>query len=146
MYEQQQLGFSYRMKDIQAVLGLSQLQRLDEMVAERNRQLLRYRELLAYLPVKLLEVPDDVLSSVHLAVIRLQQANAEQHRQAFDGLRAAGIGVQLQPYYCRLGFREGDFPEAEAYASDVISLPLYPGLQNGDQPRVVRPLASLLAA
>ena len=70
----------------------------------------------------------------------------------FEGLRAAGIGVQLhytpvhlQPYYRRLGFREGDFPEAEAYASNAISLPLYPGLGDGDQQRVVRTLSSLLA-
>ena len=76
MYEQQQLGFNYRITDIQAALGLSQLQRLDAIVAERNRQLQCYRELLADLPVQLLEVPEDVLSSVHLAVIRLQQATA----------------------------------------------------------------------
>ena len=106
VYEQQQLGFNYRITDIQAALGLSQLQRLDEIVVERNRQLKRYRELLIDLPVQLLEVPEDVLSSVHLAVIRLQQATAEQHRHIFEGLRSVGIGVQLhyspvhlQPYY-----------------------------------------------
>ncbi|MCP9807328.1 UDP-4-amino-4,6-dideoxy-N-acetyl-beta-L-altrosamine transaminase [Cyanobium sp. T1B-Tous] len=136
VYEQQQLGFNYRITDIQAALGLSQLQRLDEIVIERNRQLECYRELLAGLPVKLLEVPDDVLSSVHLAVIRLQQATADQHRQLFEELRDAGIGVQLhyspvhlQPYYRALGFTEGQFPEAEAYASSAMSLPLFPGLE-----------------
>jgi len=140
VYEQQQLGFNYRITDIQAALGLSQLQRLDGIVAERNRLLQRYRELLADLPLQLLEVPKDVLSSVHLAVIRLQQASAEQHRQVFEGLRAAGIGVQLhyspvhlQPYYRALGFAEGQFPEAEAYASSAISLPLFPGLTESDQ-------------
>jgi UDP-4-amino-4,6-dideoxy-N-acetyl-beta-L-altrosamine transaminase len=144
VYEQQQLGFNYRITDIQAALGLSQLQRLDAIVAERNRQLQRYRKLLADLPVQLLEVPEDVLSSVHLAVIRLQQATAGQHRQVFEGLRAAGIGVQLhyspvhlQPYYRAMGFAEGQFPEAEAYASSVISLPLLPGLSEGQQQRVV---------
>jgi len=148
VYEQQQLGFNYRMTDIQASLGLSQLQRLDEIVAERNRQLQSYRELLADLPVQLLEVPEDVLSSVHLAVIRLQQASAEQHRQVFEGLRVAGIGVQLhyspvhlQPYYRKLGFREGQFPAAEAYAKSAISLPLFPGLSASDQQRVVSALA-----
>lgn len=151
VYEQQQLGFNYRITDIQAALGLSQLQRLDEIVAERNRQLQRYRELLADLPVQLLEVPEEVLSSVHLAVIRLQPASAEQHRQAFEGLRDAGIGVQLhyspvhlQPYYRQSGFKEGDFPVAEAYASTAISLPLYPGLQEPDQQRVVDALTALL--
>jgi UDP-4-amino-4,6-dideoxy-N-acetyl-beta-L-altrosamine transaminase len=151
VYEQQQLGFNYRITDIQAALGLSQLQRLDEIVVERNRQLQRYRELLACLPVQLLKVPEDVLSSVHLAVIRLRQASAEQHLQVFEGLRAVGIGVQLhyspvhlQPYYRKLGFKEGDFPVAEAYASTAISLPLYPGLQEPDQQRVVDTLTALL--
>ena len=83
---------------------------LAQRMAERNLQLQRYRELLADLPVRLLEVPEGVLSSVHLAVVRLQQATAEQHRQVFEGLRAAGIGVQLhyspvhlQPYYRATG-------------------------------------------
>ena len=132
------------MTDLQAALGLSQLQRLDEIVAERNRQLQRYRELLADLPVQLLEVPEDVLSSVHLAVIRLQQATAEPHREVFEGLRAAGIGVQLhyspvhlQPYYRAMGFSEGQFPAAEAYASSAISLPLFPGLSEEQQQQVV---------
>jgi len=143
VYEQQQLGFNYRMTDIQAALGLSQLQRLDEVVTERNRQLQLYRELLANLPVQLLEVPQDVLSSVHLVVIRLQKANVEGHRQVFEGLRANGIGVQLhyspvhlQPYYRAMGFAEGQCPEAEAYASSAISLPLYPGLGEMEQIRV----------
>jgi dTDP-4-amino-4,6-dideoxygalactose transaminase len=143
VYEQQQLGYNYRMTDIQAALGLSQLQRLDEIVAERNRQLERYREVLADLPVKLLDVPEDVLSSVHLAVIRLQDATVGQHRQVFEGLRTAGFGVQLhyspvhlQPYYRAMGFGEGLFPEAEAYASSAISLPLFPGLNAVDQQRI----------
>jgi UDP-4-amino-4,6-dideoxy-N-acetyl-beta-L-altrosamine transaminase len=152
VYEQQQLGFNYRITDIQAALGLSQLQRLDEIVAERNPQLQRYRELLVGLPVQLLEVPEGVLSSVHLAVIRLQRASAQEHRQVFERLRASGIGVQLhyspvhlQPYYRQLGFKEGNFPEAEAYASSAISLPLYPGLQVDDQQRVANTLRSLMS-
>jgi UDP-4-amino-4,6-dideoxy-N-acetyl-beta-L-altrosamine transaminase len=151
VYEQQQLGFNYRMTDLQAALGLSQLQRLDEIVAERNRQLNRYRELLADLPVHLLEVPEDVVSSVHLAVIRLQQATATQHRQVFEGLRTAGIGVQLhyspvhlQPYYRALGFEEGQFPEAEDYGSSAISLPLFPGLTAEEQARVAAALSQQL--
>ncbi|PSI00335.1 UDP-4-amino-4,6-dideoxy-N-acetyl-beta-L-altrosamine transaminase, partial [Synechococcus lacustris] len=151
VYEQQQLGFNYRITDIQAALGLSQLQRLDDVVAERNRQLQRYQELLADLPVQLLEVPEDVLSSVHLAVIRLQQASAQEHRQVFEGMRATGIGVQLhyspvhlQPYYRALGFAEGQFPEAEAYASSAISLPLFPGLSASDQQRVASALTEQL--
>ncbi len=105
------------------------------IVAERNQQLQRYRELLADLPVQLLEVPEDVLSSVHLAVIRLQMATAEQHRQVFEGLRATGIGVQLhyspvhqQPYYLAMSFGERQFPEVEGYASSTNSMWLFQDL------------------
>jgi UDP-4-amino-4,6-dideoxy-N-acetyl-beta-L-altrosamine transaminase len=151
VYEQQQLGFNYRMTDIQAALGLSQLQRLDEIVVERNRQLQRYRELLADLPMQILEVPEGVLSSVHLAVIRLQQATIKQHRQVFDRLRAVGIGVQLhyspvhlQPYYRCLGGKEGQLPEAEAYGQSAISLPIFPGLAIDDQKRVIMEIQTAL--
>ncbi len=151
VYEQQQLGFNYRITDIQAALGISQLQRLDEIVTERNRQRKLYGQLLAELPVQLLEVPEGVLSSVHLAVIRLKQAIPEQHRGVFEGLRSSGIGVQLhyspvhlQPYYRALGFAEGQFPEAEAYASTAISLPLFPGLTEKDQVHVFTSLRTSL--
>ena len=150
-YEQQDLGFNYRMTDLQAALGMSQLQRLDAVVAERQRLLEHYRKLLASLPLRLLEVPDDVHSALHLAVIRLEDTSPAHHRQIFESLRAAGIGVQLhytpvhlQPYYRRLGFRKVDFPEAEAYATNAISLPLYPGLQDQDIERVADILTRLL--
>ena len=150
-YEQQQLGFNYRMTDIQAALGYSQIRRLEEIVAERNLQLQRYRELLADLPVYLLEVPEGVLSSVHLAVICLQRVTAEQHRQVFEELRAVGIGVQLhyspvhlQPFYRALGFAEGQFPEAESYAKRAISLPLFPTLSELEQDRVIQALVKSL--
>ena len=152
-YEQQDLGFNYRMTDIQAALGLSQLRRLGDIVNERNRQLQCYRELLKNLPVEFLSVPKDVLSSVHLAVIRLHGVTAAQHRLVFEGLRAAGIGVQLhytpvylQPYYRSLGFVEGLFPEADSYATSAISLPLFPGLDANDQQRVATELAEQLRA
>ena len=151
-YEQQQLGFNYRMTDLQAALGLSQLQRLEAIVAERNRLLQSYRELLAELPVRLLDVPKGLLSAVHLAVIRLEGGRPEQHRQVFEGLRAAGIGVQLhyspvhlQPYYRRLGFAEGQFPHSEAYGHSAISLPLFPGLSEEEQQRVAKVLEGLLS-
>ena len=142
-YEQQDLGFNYRMTDIQAALGLSQLKKLDAIVNERNRLFYRYRELLSELPLRLLKIPNDVLSSLHLAVVRLKDNSPEHHRTVFNGLRASGLGVQvhytpvhLQPYYRSLGFREGDFPEAELYASNAISIPLFPGLQESDLQRV----------
>ncbi len=152
-YEQQDLGFNYRITDIQASLGLSQLERLDKIVNERNKQFNYYRELLSELPVRMLTVPKEVLSSVHLAVICLEDKNAKLHRRIFEGFRASGIGVQLhyspvhlQPYYRNLGFQEGNYPEAEAYAASAISIPLYTGLQKSDQQRVVYSLASLLTA
>ena len=151
-YEQQSLGFNYRMSDLHAALGLSQLERLDAIVAERNSLLNRYRTLLSGLPLQLLTVPEDVLSSLHLAVVRLEDPRSEFHRRVFEGLRSAGIGVQLhyipvhlQPYYRCLGFQDGDYPNAEAYATNAISLPIYPGLQDCEQDRVVRSLASLLS-
>jgi UDP-4-amino-4,6-dideoxy-N-acetyl-beta-L-altrosamine transaminase len=150
-YEQQDLGFNYRLTDLQAALGLSQLDRLETILVERQRLLEVYRQRLACLPVSLLEIPPSVRSALHLAVIRLHDSDPEHHRRVFEGLRAAGIGVQLhyspvhlQPYYKRLGFAEGDFPNAEAYARNAISLPLYQGLQEHEQERVVQVLADLL--
>lgn len=152
-YEQQELGFNYRLTDLQAALGLSQLQRLEAIVAERNRLHQQYQEALQALPVELLAIPSQCRSALHLAVIRLQGDNAEHHRQLFIGLREAGIGVQLhytpvhlQPYYRNLGFQAGDYPESEAYGRSAISLPLFPGLQEEEQQRVVRTLAALLKA
>ena len=150
-YEQQILGFNYRMTDIQAALGLSQLQRLDDIVIERNRQLKYYENLLSALPVKLLGIPENVHSSVHLAVVLLKNINSCQHRHIFNDLRSSAIGVQvhyspihLQPYYKKLGFVEGQFPEAELYGRSAISLPLFPGLAKHDQERVVIALENSL--
>jgi UDP-4-amino-4,6-dideoxy-N-acetyl-beta-L-altrosamine transaminase len=143
VYEQQRLGFNYRMTDFQAALGLSQLRRLEDILAERNVQLRLYGELLAGLPVELLRVPAEVLSAVHLAVIRLQESDAERHRRLFVTLRAAGVGVQLhyspvhlQPYYRNLGFGTNQFPQSELYSQSAMSIPLYPGLADGDQSRI----------
>ena len=152
-YEQQELGFNYRMTDLQAALGLSQLQRLEQIVAERQRLLHQYSTLLADLPLRLLEIPRNVYSALHLAVIRLDDSCPTHHRRVFDGLRASEIGVQvhytpvhLQPYYRRLGFCEDDFPEAEAYATNAISLPLYPGLKESNLQRVAGTLTTLLGS
>lgn len=141
------------MTDLQAALGLSQLQRLDQIVVERQRLHAVYEKLLANLPVRLLSIPPDTSSSLHLAVIRLTHSSPDHHRYVFEGLRRLGIGVQmhyspvhLQPYYQRLGFKRGDFPEAEAYGLNAISLPLYPGLQESEQLRVVRALSQVLSA
>ena len=151
-YEQKTLGFNYRMNDIQAALGISQLDRLDEYVLARNKIYQLYQHLLADLPVKLLEIPENVYSALHLAVIRLQDQTPEFHRALFEKLKAAGIGVQLhympvhlQPYYRRLGFQLGQFPESELYSSDAISLPIYPGLSKDELQYVVSILSDFLS-
>lgn len=146
-YEQIELGYNYRMTDIQAALGLSQLARLDEFVARRRALARRYDTLLADLPlVRPTYSPD---SAWHLYVIRLQDPS--RRREVFERLRQAGIGVQvhyipvhLQPYYRRLGFKAGDFPEAERHYAGAISLPLYPGLSDPVQEQVVAALAQAM--
>ena len=143
-YEQQLLGFNYRVTDIQAALGLSQLNRLEEIVNERNRLRNHYLALAEHLPVRFLEIPKDVFSSVHLAVIRLNQMTPGLHRRVFDYMRESKIGVQLhyspvhlQPFYRDMGFSLGDFPHAEAYATNAFSLPLYPGLSIENQQHII---------
>ena len=150
-YEQQGLGFNYRMTDIQAGLGISQLNRLDSIVEERNRLFKIYMSRLDSNHLDLLKIPTDVYSSLHLAVVVLKRDDREYHRKIFEGLRDAGIGVQLhyepvhlQPYYKKMGFKHGNFPKAEAYARKAISLPLYPGLKQEEQEYVIDTLHGLL--
>lgn len=150
-YEQQELGFNYRLTDLQAALGLSQLQRLEEFVERRRFLVNRYRNAIQNWPVCLLEEPVDCRSAYHLAVMRCPDASPSQHRALFEGMRAAQIGVQLhywpiplQPHYRRLGFKPGDFPLAERYASTSFSLPLFPAMSEADQDRVLFSLQRLL--
>ena len=152
-YEQIALGFNYRMTDIQAALGVSQLNRLERFLQRRRHLAARYDRLLADLPLTRPSRLPDAASSWHLYVIRLQSgAGRLGHREVFERLRAQGINVNLhyravhlQPFYRQLGFERGDFPEAEQYASEAISLPLYYGLSDEMQDIVVQTLKSLLA-
>jgi dTDP-4-amino-4,6-dideoxygalactose transaminase len=136
---------------MQAALGLSQLSKLDDFIARRRELAVRYDRLLAYLPVTLPSPQAEAESAWHLYVIRLQTERIGlSHRQVFEGLRAAGVGVNLhyipvhlQPYYRDLGFAEGDFPEAERYYAEAISLPLYPLLSDQQQDYVVEQLRRL---
>jgi UDP-4-amino-4,6-dideoxy-N-acetyl-beta-L-altrosamine transaminase len=147
-YQQLELGFNYRITDIQAALGISQLTKLDAFLARRRELVGRYQKLLAGLPLTLPTVQADAESAWHLYVVRLQTDRLQvSHRQVFEGLRDAGIGVNLhyipvhlQPYYRDLGFSDGDFPEAEAYYAQAISLPLYPALTDEEQDFVVEQL------
>ncbi len=150
-YEQQTLGFNYRMTDFQAALGISQLKRLEKIVSERNKQYIIYDELLSDLPVNLLKIMKGVRSSVHLGIIRLEESNSKSHKKVFKFLRDSGIGVQLhyspvhlQTYYRDLGFTDGDFPESEAYAKSCFSLPLYPGLKSDEIKYVVKMISKAL--
>ena len=147
-YEQLELGFNYRMTDIQAALGLSQLERLVPFITRRRALVQRYRELLAEVPVGLIGDQAGAESAWHLFPIRV---DGGQRAHVFAGMRAAGIGVNLhyipvhlQPYYRALGFAPGDFPEAERYYAQALSLPLYADLSEAQQDRVVQTLATLL--
>ena len=151
-YEQQMLGFNYRLTDIHAALGLSQLARLDAMHQRRIELANRYDSLLADLPLLLPARLPDRLSAWHLYVVEIDEARSSRSRaEVFAALRAADIGVNVhyipihtQPYYAALGFKWGDFPVAEQYYHRAISIPLYPRLTQDDQARVVRALAAAL--
>lgn len=146
-YEQQLLGYNYRMTDIQAALGRSQLKRLDTFISKRNDIAEKYDLFLKDLPLSLpiLSSKDNLLSSFHLYVIRLQEKkHINKHAQIFNYLRSNGLGVNLhytpvhlQPYYRKFGFKKGDFPEAESYGKTAISIPIHNKLTKKMQLRVV---------
>jgi UDP-4-amino-4,6-dideoxy-N-acetyl-beta-L-altrosamine transaminase len=147
-YAQIDLGFNYRMTEIQAALGISQMGRLEGYVARRRELAARYDALLADLPVTRPVQAADALSAFHLYPIR---APAVARKRVFDSLREAGIGVNvhyipvhLQPFYRAMGFAPGDFPEAEGYYAEAISLPLYPTLSEAQQDQVVDALRAAL--
>jgi UDP-4-amino-4,6-dideoxy-N-acetyl-beta-L-altrosamine transaminase len=151
-YQQLELGFNYRITDIQAALGASQMQRLDEFVSRRRVLADHHNQMLANLPVTLPWQHPDTESSWHLYVIRLQLDKiAKTHPQVFEELRQAGIGVNLhyipvhtQPYYQNLGFKWGDFPQAEEYYQEAISLPIYYGLSDENQERVIAVIRDIM--
>lgn len=153
-YQQISLGYNYRMTELQAALGISQLARLDDYVGRRHVLAKRYDSLLEPLPVITPWQHPDSFSGQHLYVIRLQLDRLERtHREVFDSLRALGIGVNLhyipvhtQPYYARMGFKVGDFPEAERYYAEAITLPMYPTMTETEQDTVVAALRKALAA
>lgn len=151
-YQQVELGFNYRMTDIQAALGLSQLGKLDGFIARRRALIDRYQAALAELPLTLPGLQAEAQSAWHLYVVRLQTEQIKlSHREVFEALRAAGIGVNLhyipvhlQPYYRELGFKPGDFPEAERYYAQAISLPVFPAMSDVQQDYVIEQLQRLL--
>lgn len=146
-YQQVDLGFNYRMTELQAALGVTQMQRLDEFVAARHVLSKRYNEILSALPIVLPYQLEDTYSGLHLFVIRLKVDEISlTHKQVFDALRENGIGVNLhyipvhtQPYYQSMGFSDGDYPESENYYKEAISLPMFHSMtiEQQDQVKVV---------
>lgn len=151
-YEQTELGYNYRMSDIHAALGASQLRRIDGLVARRRALAARYDAALDALPLTPLHRDDRVASAHHLYPVRLH-GGAATRRRLYDRLRAAGIGAQvhyiplhLHPFYRARGFAVGDYPAAEAYYAATLSLPLYPDLGDADQDRVIAILRAELGS
>ncbi|WP_417527123.1 UDP-4-amino-4,6-dideoxy-N-acetyl-beta-L-altrosamine transaminase [Marinomonas shanghaiensis] len=152
-YEQHTLGFNYRMTELQAALGLSQLSHLDDFIERRHRQFENYQTLLKSFPITLPYQAEDNYSSLHLYPILLPEHNKSARKGVFDVLRHAGIGTQVhyipvhtQPYYKQLGFNDGDFPIAEDYYARTLSLPLFADLTYAQQERVALILKHALIA
>lgn len=146
-YEQQELGFNYRMTDIQAALGHSQAQRLGQFIERRRALAARYDDAFAGAALTKPWQSPDGRSSWHLYVIRVPAAD---RGRIFDGLRERGIAVNLhyipvyrQPYYARMGFDPADFPAAEAYFAEAITLPLFPALTEAEQDEVIAAVREL---
>jgi UDP-4-amino-4,6-dideoxy-N-acetyl-beta-L-altrosamine transaminase len=153
-YQQIGLGYNYRMTELQAALGVSQMQRLNGFVARRHELAKRYDQLLAGLALTTPWQHPDSYSGLHLYVVRLQLKKiTKTHRQVFEALREHGIGVNLhyipvhtQPHYQSMGFKTGDFPQAEQYYAEAISLPMYQTLSDSQQDQVVAALQKVLSA
>lgn len=149
-YEQVELGYNYRLADLQAALGLSQVQRLGQYVSRRQALARRYDELLADAALNRPWQHPDSESAWHLYIARVDHG---RRRAVFDAMRAAEIGVNVhyiplhtQPYYRRIGSAGGSFPEAERFYAEAISLPMFPALRDADQERVVATLRKALSA
>lgn len=153
-YQQVDLGYNYRMTDLQGALGASQVTRLEQYVGRRHELAQRYDDLLSDLPVTTPWQHQDSYSGLHLYVIRLQLDKIRKsHREVFEALRAQEILVNLhyipvhtQPYYEQMGFKVGQFPEAERYYSEAISIPMYPTMTEAQQDQVVDALREVTQA
>jgi UDP-4-amino-4,6-dideoxy-N-acetyl-beta-L-altrosamine transaminase len=152
-YEQLDLGYNYRMTDVHAALGLSQMTRLDAFVARRHEIARRYDSALANLPLVTPWQHPDNYSGFHLYYIRLRLDQlAKSHLQVFNDLRAGGIGVNLhyipiyrQPDFARYGRIAADYPEAEKYYAEAISLPMYPAMSDEQQGQVIDTVSGVLS-
>lgn len=150
-YQQSLLGFNYRMTDIQAALGISQLQRIDQMINARHTIAHQYNEQLSGLNIQLPYHPDDCYSSYHLYAIRITKNSKLTQREIYNELQSLKVNVNVhyipiyrQPFYEQLGFKAGYCPEAEQYHKETISLPIYPSLTSTDLQYVIKHLRSAL--
>lgn len=151
-YEQHALGYNYRMTDVLAALGHSQLRRLDDYVKRRHEIAGRYDEALAGLPLVLPARRPEILSALHLYIVQIDEPRTgRMRRKVFEAMRAAGIGVQvhyipvhLQPWYRKMGFAPGMFPAAERYYERAMSIPLFPALTEEMQDEVIKALREAL--
>jgi UDP-4-amino-4,6-dideoxy-N-acetyl-beta-L-altrosamine transaminase len=152
-YEQQILGFNYRMTDVQAALGYSQLNRLNYFISRRNQLADRYTQILNELPLQLPNILPENYSSFHLYIIKIEKTKYLTRKAIYNKLRNKGIGVNLhylpvhlQPYYRRLGFSSGLFPVAEEYSKQAITIPLYPKMTEIDQNTVIKAIQNIYKA
>ena len=144
-YQQTELGFNFRMTELQAALGTSQLRRIDSFVVRRRQLAARYDEAFAQLPIGIPQHAPNSISAWHLYVIQVDETHAGKSRkEVFENLRAAGIRVNVhyipvhtQPYYRQFGFSPGDFPAAEQYYARAISLPMYAALTDEEQEYII---------
>ena len=151
-YEQTCLGFNYRLTDIQAALGISQLEKIDIFVKKRNQISAKYHDLLSHMDVQLPYRNENYYSAQHLFVIRIKPDKiSRKHQEVFNYLRDRNIGVNLhyipiykQPFYNSMGYKELDFPESESYYSEAITLPMFPGLKNEEIKYIVSTLEKAL--
>jgi UDP-4-amino-4,6-dideoxy-N-acetyl-beta-L-altrosamine transaminase len=151
-YEQQSLGFNFRMTDLQAALGISQLTRLDEFVCRRHELVARYNQAFKDLPlVKPWQHPSSY-SAFHLYVVQVCNDSAIDRNSLINALRDAGISpnvhyipIHLQPYYTDMGFKEGDFPTSEAYYRSALSLPLHTNLTDSEQTHIIETISHLVS-
>lgn len=148
-YEQHSLGFNYRMTELQAALGLSQMSRIDEFVQARNKLASDYMNLLDNLDLKFVVPSNDVYSAYHLFIIMLN--DCEKRKMIFDEMRQAGVTahvhyypIHLQPFYLQKGFKEGDYPNAELYYKSCLTLPLYPNLNKDELEYIVKKISYLI--
>ncbi|MBT8551991.1 UDP-4-amino-4,6-dideoxy-N-acetyl-beta-L-altrosamine transaminase [Polynucleobacter paneuropaeus] len=152
-YEQIDLGFNYRMTEIQAALGLSQMKRIDGFIARRTEIAINYSSALSALPIVLPYQDLNTNSSFHLYVIRLKLNELNKsHKFIFEDLRSKGIGVNLHyipiyrhPYYQLMGFMYSNFPQAEQYYEEAISIPVFSGMSDVQQLKVINTLEEVLS-